>query len=53
VQAGLVFPILPLLNADDSSETEENEKEEKRELSRRWEALHEVDGDDEAQWQWW
>jgi hypothetical protein len=53
VQANLVFPILPLFNTDDSSVTEENEKEEEPELSRRREALHEVDGDDEPQWKWW
>ena len=48
-----MFPILPLLNTDDSSVTEENEKEQEPELSRRREALHEVDGDDEPQWKWW
>jgi hypothetical protein len=53
VQADLVFSILLLLNTDDPSITEENEKEEEPELSRRREALHEVDGDDEPQWQWW
>jgi hypothetical protein len=53
VQADLVFPILPLFNTDDSSVTEENEKEQEPELSRRREALHEVDGEDEPQWKWW